>query len=394
MNCLGAHRRAALKVLLLTAASGMARAAPASPRAIRAARLHQGEAALMRGDTEAAMQAFEQAGALGHDPDIELGLVRAAMQAGRYRQALGFAAHTAGEHVQDAACLVTYLWLLRLGGQDDFARQLWTQAESFKWSDADRAMLRLVHEAWSGAWPQVGGALRQRPLRLAPYAHGLTLPADARVVASGTLVRDAQGMQRVVVPSAVLSAGAVQRWWVRNGTGLTVAARVDSEGLDDGLAGALRPDTPLPGAAEPASRNAFPGSPAYAFAHATNAQPGEVPATASEAAMALSAWPLMRMGFAGQLDAQGGRLLGVDMRAGENPLGGPVLDAQGRLTGVAIGRGSRGAPESLMPVSELVRKGWAPKLSNTERPVSRLAADEVYERGLSVSLQVIRAPAD
>lgn len=379
--------------MLLAVAPGAVKAASsaaASPGAMRAARLHQGETALMRGDAEAAMRAFEQAGALGHDPEIELGLVRSAMQAGRYRQALGFAAHTAGEHAQDAVCLASYLWLLRLGGQDDFARQVWTQASQFKWPEADRAVLQGVQDAWSGHWPQAGGALRGTPLRLAPYAHGHALPEEARLVASGTLVHDAQGVQRVLLPASVLLAHAGQGWWVRNGMGLTVSAQMDPAGLE-GIAGTLRPDAPLPGPAMLAPRDPFPGSPAYALAYALGPLPSEKRATASEAPLALSAWPLMKMGFAGGLHPHHGRLLGVEVHAGTNPLGGPVFNAQGKLTGVAIGTAVHGEAERLLPASVLARKGWAHGSDTTDGAHSRMPLDQLYEQGLSSTLQVLVA---
>jgi hypothetical protein len=382
------HRRAVLKGLLLASMPG-AVLATASPGTVHAAKLHQGEAALMRGDAEAAMQAFEQAGALGHDPAIELGLVRAAMQAGRYRQALGFAAHTAGEHARDAACLTTYLWLLRLGGQHDFARQLWLPASQLDWQASDQQVLRALQDAWASDWPQATGALRRQPLRLAPYAHGTALPADARVVATGTLVRDAQGLQRVIVPASVLAHGPRQRWWVRNGRGLTLNARLDAVDAE-GLLGALQCDEAMPDGASLAPRNAFPGSPAYAFAHAVDELRSDIPATDAEAPQAPAAWPSMTMGFAGQPHPQGGSWLGVDLHARRNPLGGPVLDAQGRLTGVSIGA-QGDEPGRLVPASTLLQRGWASTPPEAGQAGPRLASDEMYERGLASTVQIIRA---
>lgn len=364
-----------MKGLLLASLPAWAKAAePPSTATVRAARLHQGETALMQGDAEAAMQAFEQAGALGHDPAIELGLVSAAMQAGHYRQALGFAAHTAGEHAQDAACLATYLWLLRLGGQADFARQLWATASQRTWPEADQRVLQAVRDAWAGPWPRAEGLLRQSPLHLAPHPHGQTVPNGARVLASGTLVRDAQGVQRAIVPASVVTAGARQDCWVRNGLGFTVKARLDQVA---GLVATLRLEEAMPDEATAAPRDAFPGSPAHAFAQAVAPAPDGA-----------AAWPLMKMGFAGQVHRQGGRLLGIEVQAGSNPLGGPVLDAQGRLTGVAIGLGADPEPERLVPTSTLARLGWlGPPAQNPQG--APLPSDELYEHGLKSTLQLI-----
>jgi len=76
-----ADRRSVLRGLLLAAIARTGQAAPPllEPASGPATQLAQGEAALKRGDAAAAMQAFEQAGAQGHDPAVELGLVRAAM---------------------------------------------------------------------------------------------------------------------------------------------------------------------------------------------------------------------------------------------------------------------------------------------------------------------------
>ena len=79
----------------------------------RAALLDAAEAALARGDTEAALAGFERAAGMLHAPDTEMGLVRSQMQAGQYRRALAFAAHTAGAHLEAPAASALYAWLLR-----------------------------------------------------------------------------------------------------------------------------------------------------------------------------------------------------------------------------------------------------------------------------------------
>jgi len=370
-----ADRRSVLRGLLLAAIARTGQAAPPllEPASGPATQLAQGEAALKRGDAAAAMQAFEQAGAQGHDPAVELGLVRAAMQAGRYRQALGFAAHTAGEHPRDAACLAAYLWLLRLGGQDGFAQQLWSQASQLDWAQADRPLLAAARAPWSPHWPVATGALRSAPLRLAPYAHGEALPEGARVVASGTLVQNDQGVQRAIVSSTALSSlrspGQGARWWVRNGLGLTVRATLEAFDPAEPLV-ALRLDQAMPGAATLAPRDAFPGSVAYALAFTTQTQ-DDAPATPSEGKGpgALAAWPWMRMGFAGQTEA----IL--------HPQGGPVCDAQGRLTGCGS-----------IPCSRWRDKGWVTSAASANQSIQRLPPDEVYEMGLTFCLHVIVAP--
>ena len=62
------------------------------------------EALLASGKVAEARDAFEQAAALEHAADIELGILRSQMQAGHYRQALDFAAHTAGAASAPKVC--------------------------------------------------------------------------------------------------------------------------------------------------------------------------------------------------------------------------------------------------------------------------------------------------
>jgi hypothetical protein len=399
-----ADRRSVLRGLLLAALARQAQRVQAAPPSwLRARLLDEGEAALMRGDADKAMQAFEQGGAMGHDPAIELGLVRAAMQAGRYRQAQGFAAHTAGEHGSDEACMAAHLWLLQLGGQGALAAQTSEQAMPLL-TPSGRALLDEVTRQWRLGWPRATNALRRAPLRLAPYAHGEPVPEQARTVCSGTLMPGADGMQRVAMPGDVVDEGQASRWWVRNGLGQTVQATLED----------LAPDAktqpvrllrlqgkPLPGQAILAERDAFPGSPAYAASYAIDAQ--DTPAaTPSEAARAAASWPLMRMGFAGRVDAQLGRLLGVEgpqgpwsqADGGRNALGGPVWNAQGHLIGVALSAAQGAGPDRMWPVSAMRRSGWFTSTSvatPSGSAATPMPLDEMYEQGMKLCVQVMAA---
>lgn len=69
----------------------------------RSALLAQGESALARGDVGNALAAFERAALMLHAADTEMALVRTYMQAGEYRRAVSFSAHTAGAHRQAVA---------------------------------------------------------------------------------------------------------------------------------------------------------------------------------------------------------------------------------------------------------------------------------------------------
>jgi hypothetical protein len=406
-------RRSVLRGLLLAAVSRRVQAA--LPSWARDRLLQEGETALMRGDVERAMQAFEQAGAMGHDPAIELGLVRAAMQAGRYRQAQGFAAHTAGEHGSDAACVAAHLWLLQLGGQAALAAQTSEQAMPLL-TPSGRALVDEAMRQWQRGWPQASavqaGMLMRAPWRLAPYAHGEPIPDRARTVCSGTLLPGADGAQRVAVPVEIadaFAAGEARRWWVRNGLGHTVPATLEGLAADAPHASdaGTQPvrllrlqGQPLPGHAMWAGRDAFPGSPAYAVSYATDAQ-DTLAATPSEAARATAGWPVMRMGFAGRVDAKLGRLLGVEGPHGPwsqadgalNPLGGPVWDARGQLIGLALPAAQGAGPDRMWPVSAMRRTGWFASVSTT--PPMLVAAsmplDAIYAQSMQLCVQVIAA---
>lgn len=360
--------------------------------------LSEGEAALMQGDADKALQAFEQAGALGHDPVIELGLVRAAMQGGRYRQAQGFASHTAGEHVHDSACMAIHAWLLHLGGQTPYATQVIEQARAVL-SAPGQALLNEVARQWLQGWPFASNALRRAPLRLAPYAHGEPIAAHAQAVCSGTLVMGADHVQRVILPANVVDIGA-SRWWVRNGLGLTVCATLEDAEHGQAVRTLRLVSASLPGQAVLAERDAFPGSIAYAVSYANGPQDTQA-ATPSESARATASWPLMRMGFAGRVDAAFGRLLGVEGPDGpwsqsdgtRNALGGPVWNAKGQLIGVALPSIDGKSPDRMWPASALRRPGWVAQ-TQVNNALMPMPLDEIYELSLKTCVQVIAATHD
>lgn len=350
--------------------------------------LDEGENRLRAGDAEGARQAFEQAALHAHEARIELGILRAQMQAGDYRHALAFAAHTAGVHLDEVQGRVFYAWLLNLGGQEAIAAQTLAQAEA---TAPDHPMVQAVRRCVQSGRYAVDGVLLSTPARLASFASGAATEVararGARVVSSALLLADGR---HALAPQSVLPAsGAI---WLRNGLGQTVAAEPDPQDATPGLGLVLlklAEPLPTPGAMVVPVRDAFPGSPAYALDYAPDA--------AGEAA-----WPVMRLGFLGALTVAGSagqagtvgsvepvmslRRLGVAL-PGRGPRGGPVYDQGGRLVGLALGGE---AADSLIPVGALMGRFGERfgKQDSTPRPLP-LAPDELYEQAMKASLQVL-----
>lgn len=367
-------RRLALALAPVLAAAAMTAAAQAPPcfaAPLRCQQMAEAEALLSRGDAAGAALGFDGAALREHAVDIELGLLRSQLQAGEFRRALAFASHTAGAHGADAGGSALYVWLLHASGQAAFGQRLLAQARARVPDDPRLAELqRILMDTPAAATP----TLLELPARLAPYASGVAVAADARLVASGLLV---DAGRAALVPAG--HVGRASRLWVRDGLGRTAQARVERRS-DDTATALLRLDPPLdppaPLSWETAPLDAFPGSPAYAASYAR--RPDVQPA-----------WPWMHSGFLGSVDASGHRRqLGVGI--GEAALdGGPVFDGSGRLVGLAVGDATS---RELVTVGRL-RADFDAVLPAAAKAAGagRIAPDLLYERALQLTLQVLAA---
>lgn len=347
------------------------------PSPAREALLRDGEAALAGGNTAVALDAFERAAAMQHAADTEMGVVRAHLQAGQYRRALAFCAHVAGAHLDHPAAAGLYAWLLRMGGQPAPAQRVLAQALG---RAPDEAVLRAVQAAFATtAEPAASGLLLDPPHRMAPYAVMLdgqaAPPVQARTAGSGVLI---DGGRRALVPAAMVSRAS--RVWLRNGLGQTTQAQPDAQAGALAELMVLRLATPLdPGPVRlAAGRAPFAGTPGLSAQYAPGPSAG-------------AAWPWLRLGFLGGLEAASGqRRLGIDVAAGA--LGGPVFSVDGALAGLAL-RGADGEAR-FVPAAAWSEGGAMPAASAAPpRPALPQPLDEAYEGALRVALQVLVADA-
>lgn len=372
--------------------SDAARDATASVAQSRTELLHDGESGLARGDTAAAGASFERAASMLHAADTEMALVRTAMQRSAYREALAFCAHTAGAHRDAPDASALYAWLLHAGGQRDYAYRVLDEATLLS---PDDAVLRATAIALHQPAPKATPAMLELPHRMAPRAvmrDGQAPPSSSDAIVGSGVVIDA-GRHAIVPLASVTAARAI---WVRNGLGATSRAEIERRIDALGLA-LLRIAAPLEAPLDPAfdattaeasiafaastdmpARDPFPGSPGFAaeFHSGDGTEP---------------AWPWLQAGFLGSPEGAGGaRRVGIALPDGV-ARGGPVFDVGGHLAGIVVSTpdgSDRWVPPSLLRAA----------LGETLLPLATAAAtrrmppDEVYERALRLTLQVIAAP--
>jgi hypothetical protein len=329
----------------------------------RAQWLARGEAALTQGDAAAAQESFQRAALMAHAADTECSIVRAHMQAGEYRRALAFGAHTAYAHRDFPGGAALYAWLLHAGGQGEFAQRKLDEAAAFA---PDDAALRTARDQLAQPWPHAHGALLAQPLRIAPYAHGMALPSATRCVGTALLIDEGRA---ALLPRTTL--GAATQVWLRNGLGSTVLAALDTAHRDvpPPLA-RLQLAQPLPAAAglQGATREPFAGSAGSMVEYAPSSD-------------GAAAWPLLRFGFIGRRTASDQRLLGLPAPRG--PRGGPVFDAAGRVAGLALHDAD--GTDCWLPLAALHAALPTPSAG----VAAPQALDAVYETGLRAALQVL-----
>lgn len=333
----------------------------ASVLADRERLLAEGQSRLASGDVDGARRSFEAAALTAHTPEIEIGLLRTALQGGEYAQALAFAAHVEGAHPHAPSGAAIYPWLLQLGGQPAEARKRIGVAQA-RWPD--EPIVQWVRQRVESPLGDRAG----QPGLLGPIQSGAPVATAARVVASAVRV----GERYAFVPATAIAGAA--SLWVRDGLGRTRVARrvaVDSE-LGVALLtvdATFAPEWPV----HTAMRDAFPGSAAWAAAYA---QGGQTPQ-----------WPSLTIGFLGApLRSGNERRLGFDLPA--SAPGGPAFDQLGRLIGITLAE--PGAQARLVPWSSL--RALLPDNANLPAPAQsapRPSPEAIYESAMRLALQVI-----
>lgn len=339
----GAPRRAVAGLLIAAATTAAARGA-AETDDHRLELNREADAALARGDAGRALERLELAAAMAHSSDTELLIVRAWLQQGEFRRALGFCAHTVAAHRDSPAAAALYRHLLQASGQSELAGKVP--------GPADTAAVNVPGPVVT--W------------RSTPAAVPLAGRASALLLDDG---RHALTTSRAVADEVSL--------WVRNGLGETVRAEVVRVDPAARLAllrleSALRPRSALTWLV----REPFGGSPGYAIGF----EPGA----------GVPAWPRLHAGFHAPLPSHGARRLGIGLAAGLDAT--PVYDAGGRLTGLGV----RDAADEVRFISAAAMRDWlgpdAGRMAGpVDAPASRIGSDEIYERALTGTLQVLAA---
>ena len=263
-----------------------------------AASLEAANKALESGDAVSAVTIYEALTQQGESLEAELGLVKAALQAGEFRKAMSWATLVAGEHKDSAEAVRLLAYMQDRIGRSEHATTLLKESAA------------------------TSGSLSPAP----PRVHFEPFPAEGRhilstgnglIVDNGTRVLTYSG----VIPEA---AGAL---YVRNGLGKVRRAEREPGATRDivklRLAESFAPATAFP-------REQFIAPEGTRFCFALGYGPLTDPR---------SIYPAVAPGIVFRADAGVANLMQVTSAIGAGNAGSPIFDARGRFMGVAVGNG-------------------------------------------------------
>ena len=308
--------RTSVALILLASQAGAAATGGVSLDAARRA--------LASGDAATAVTMYEALTQQGESLEVELGLVRAALQAGEFRKAMSWATLTAGEHTESSDAVALLAWLQDRVGHTEQALATLRQLRADRPDDAvaiaaltnvllDRGgNASSTEKAASLSWPRP--TFEQFPV------------STHRVLAAGNgIIVD--GGQRVLTYSAVLPKEATAIY-VRNGLGkLRRAER--TAGDQKGELVRLRLTETYPSAwALPQDQVVAPEGArfCFAFGYSTPRNPA-------------GSYPAVSPGLVFRADAGTGGLMQVTSALGSGHIGSPIFDPRGRLLGLSVGTG-------------------------------------------------------
>lgn len=343
-------------MLICTAASSE----PSSASSV----LADARAAMARGQADRAASLFESITRQEENVAAELGLVRATLQSGAFRQAMSLASLTAGEHEDVPEAQALLAWMIDRTGRTEIAlKQLRTyrakrpdafapmaaEAEILVDRAAEAQAKSLVDE-WKAAHPgQHLEALARLERRIAvAQGHASTAPL---VIATemtggddwgesgytpwppGARAKSGNGViiddGRAVLTLASAVPRNASRVFIRNGRGVLREARPVPGAVQGDLV-VLELSTPYPATwSVPRARFAKPDGVHLSFVLGY-AVPGAGPGS----------WPALTPGTVLHADTGLASTIQITAALTSGHAGSPLFDARGRLVGIALGAGA------------------------------------------------------
>jgi S1-C subfamily serine protease len=285
------------------------------------------------------------------------------MQAGEYRHALSAAAHTHAEHpdVEDSALL--YAWLLAIGGQTTPAITLLEATLEYH---PQNAALILMHKQIKASQLISAELKTSKAIQLKPFtSEKFVTVKPHKYLTTGVVIN--RGNHIITTIADVENATTLH---VRDGLGREIMAHIEQK-IPSAKLAVLKLDKPVKtiSALTIADKSPFPGTPIYII--------GFSPLNQDQAD-----WPQLRVDILGTPTAANHD--GYPLHARFAPKGAGVFNQQGHLVGIVDGRSAK----VMLPLTDNALTAYK-KSSYSTDPLATLPMDEIYERALINTVQVL-----